>query len=227
MKDGFLQNSIDGSLFIQFITLVLNLFAFLVPLNKWDFALKQILGLETFVQIVELLFYTWYREHLIMSTNNVTQFRYYDWFITTPMMLFSTASYYGYVENREKNSKEPFSVFSFFKENSSWITLLFLLNASMLFFGYLHEIGLLSIVWSSLFGYVSLIGSFSILYRFVSKVADSQQWLFKWMFGIWSLYGIAAMLPSLEKNIMYNGLDIVAKNFYGVFLSYLIYRQRI
>jgi hypothetical protein len=41
------------------------------------------------------------------------------------------------------------------------------------------------------------------------------------MFGIWSLYGVAAWFPSALKNASYNILDIFAKNFYGVFLSYL------
>ena len=95
----------------------------------------------------------------------------------------------------------------------------------MLVFGYLQEIGMLSIVWSSILGYASLVGSFGVLYSFTSKVPH-QQGLFWFMFSVWSLYGIAAMLPSLEKNISYNVLDIFAKNFYGLFLGYLIYSRR-
>ncbi len=225
---GLVKASIDASLFIQIVTLLLNVFAFFIPVDKWDFALKEILGLETAVQIIELFFYSWYREKLVGNGFDVTQYRYYDWFVTTPTMLFSTASYYGYLDSREEGGKkEPFSVGTFWKENSNWILLMFLCNALMLWFGYLQEIGVLSIVWSSLLGYVSLLGSFGILYKqFVSKTPQ-QQGLFYFMFSVWSLYGIAAMLQSKEKNIMYNVLDIFAKNFYGLFLGYLIVKRKI
>ena len=97
----------------------------------------------------------------------------------------------------------------------------------MLGFGYLQEIGLLSIVWSSIFGYLSLIGSFSLLYWNTVSKTPQQQGLFWFMFSAWSLYGVAAMFPSKEKNIGYNILDVFAKNFYGVYLSYLIYNRKI
>ena len=104
---------------------------------------------------------------------------------------------------------------------------MFLCNALMLWFGYLQEIGILSIVWSSILGYVSLLGSFGILYKqFVSKTPQ-QQGLFYFMFSVWSLYGIAAMLQNKEKNIFYNVLDIFAKNFYGLFLGYLLVQRKI
>jgi bacteriorhodopsin len=223
---SLLRFSIDASLFIQIVTLVLNLFAFLIPIDKWDFALKEILGLETAVQIVELAFYTWYRQHIVTKVSDITQFRYYDWFVTTPTMLFSTAAYYGYLDNKESEQKEPFSVWSFFQQNANWVWLMFFMNALMLLFGYLQEIGMLSIVWSSILGYAGLLGSFGILYKqFVSKTPQ-QQGLFWFMFIAWSLYGIAAMLPSVQKNISYNILDIFAKNFYGLFLGYLIVSRR-
>jgi hypothetical protein len=227
MKDTLLKSTIEGSLLIQVITLLLNLYSFFIPLDKWDSALKEILGLETFVQVVELVFYSWYRERLIGSENNVTQYRYYDWFLTTPTMLFSTASFYGYLESKQGDAKKPFSLFDFFQTNSNWILLMVLCNALMLLFGYLQEVGLLSSVWSTVFGYLALLGSFGILYtKFVSKVPQ-EQGLFNFMFGAWSLYGVAALFPSREKNISYNVLDIFAKNFYGVFLSYYIYNRKI
>jgi hypothetical protein len=144
-------------------------------------------------------------------------------------MLFSTAAYYGYLDSQEdqqKEEKEPFSVVSFFQKNYTWILLMFVCNALMLWFGYLQEINLLSMTWSSLLGYAGLLGSFGILYtQFVSKTPQ-QQGLFWFMVSTWSLYGVAAWFPSKEKNIGYNVLDVFAKNFYGVFLSYLIFSRR-
>jgi bacteriorhodopsin len=224
---ALVKASIDASLFIQVLTLFLNLFAFTIPLDKWDFALKEILGLETLVQIVELIFYSWYRGELVQKNYDVTQFRYYDWFITTPTMLFSTASYYAYLNEKEEPQKEPFSIATFLKENASWILWMFVLNALMLWFGFLQEMGILSLTWSSLLGYGSLLGSFGLLYANTVSKTPQQQGLFWFMFGVWSLYGVAAMLPSKEKNISYNVLDVFAKNFYGLYLGYLIYRRQI
>ncbi len=222
---SLLKTTIEASLFIQVLTLLLNLWAFFIPLDKWDFALKEILGLETIVQIIELIFYSWYR---VQKHDDITHYRYYDWFLTTPTMLFSTASYYGYLDSKEEGArKEPFSIGTFFQQNSNWILLMFLCNALMLWFGFLQEKNLLSIAWSSVLGYLGLLGSFGILYfQFVTKTSQ-QQGLFYFMFTTWSLYGVAAMFPSLQKNIAYNILDVVAKNFYGLFLSYLILNRKI
>jgi bacteriorhodopsin len=46
------------------------------------------------------------------------------------------------------------------------------------------------------------------------------------MFIVWSLYGVAAILPFFIKNISYNILDIFAKNFFGLFLYGIILWKR-
>lgn len=224
-----LQTSIEASLIIQVITLLLNLWAFFIPLDRWDFALKEILGLETVVQIIELIFYGWYRGELLKKPYDITEFRYYDWFVTTPTMLFSTASYYGFLEYTQKykeNGTTPFAILPFFQENTNWFLFMFLCNALMLLVGYLQELDMISLYSSSLIGYVALLGSFGVLYKFASKM-PKHQGLFQFMFSIWSLYGVAAVLPTTEKNISYNILDIVAKNFYGLFLGYTIHQRKI
>lgn len=226
MRD-LLKPTTEGSLVVQLITLLFNLIAFMIPVDILDFALKEILGLETAVQIVELIFYLWYRQRLLLKTNDVTQFRYYDWFLTTPTMLVSTASYYGYLEEKNKPKQERFSVLRFLRENASWIGWMILFNAVMLGVGYLQEIGLISLVWSSLLGYFALLLSFGTMYTQIVSKVPQQQGLFWFMAGVWSLYGIAAALPSVEKNISYNILDIFAKNFYGLFLGYLIVKNHL
>jgi bacteriorhodopsin len=37
------------------------------------------------------------------------------------------------------------------------------------------------------------------------------------------LYGIVAVLPYKIKNMCYNILDLFSKNFFGIFLSYLLF----
>lgn len=218
--------SLDGSLSIQLITLLTNLLSLQLPLNPNDTILKDILGLETLVQVIELIFYIWYRTYLLHKTSDVTLFRYYDWFLTTPIMLFTTACYYLYLESEEQSKgegeKTDLSIQKIFEEYKISFLGIFICNALMLLFGFLQEINVLSIVSSSILGYLSLLGSFGILYAEFVKKVPKKQGLFYFMFGVWSMYGVSAMLSTIPKNIMYNILDIIAKNFYGVFLSYVI-----
>ena len=46
--------------------------------------------------------------------------------------------------------------------------------------------------------------------------------LYKFLVSVWSMYGIAAMMPANIKNVSYNLLDIVSKNFYGLYIYYKI-----
>lgn len=210
--------SLDTSLKVQWITLITNIFSLFQPLALKDYVLKEILGLETLVQAIELVFYSWYKNHIHEKVVDVTHFRYYDWALTTPMMLFSTMGFYQYLQP----SEQPMSLFSFFKGNSTSILFILFMNFLMLLFGYLQEMGILSIVNSTLFGFAALFTSFYTMYEEFVKDAP-KQFIFFFVFFVWSLYGIAAMLDNHWKNTSYNILDIFAKNFYGVYLSYFIY----
>lgn len=229
MKE-LLKSSIEGSLFIQLLTLLFNFYGFTLRLLPSDIALKEILGLETLVQIIELVFYAWYRG-VVHKLGDIARFRYYDWFFTTPTMLFSTMAFYGYLKTKEDqakdNGKKDFRLWTFFQENYKWILMIFLFNLGMLGFGYLNEVGLLSIVWSTVFGFACFAGTFWILYdKFASKVPN-QQGIYRFMLGIWSLYGGAALLEPAPKNISYNILDTIAKNFYGLYLTFFIEQRKI
>ena len=50
--------------------------------------------------------------------------------------------------------------------------------------------------------------------------------LFYFMFIVWGLYGIAALFDVYSKNLCYNILDIISKNFYGLFIFYKIIQTR-
>lgn len=217
------KSSIDYSLGAQATSLLANFYGLSIPLAETNQIVKEILGLETGVQIIELIFYIWYRNivHGGLFSLDVTRFRYYDWILTTPMMLFSTLAFYAYLKNRQENEK-PIHIADVWNSNKGLITAILALNAIMLLFGYLQEIGVVSLVTSTLFGYLALCGSFYGIYEgFVKDVDDKR--LFYFMFIVWSFYGVAAMLPNAPKNISYNVLDLVAKNFYGLYLTYYIY----
>lgn len=224
----YVKDSIVGSIFAQVITLFVNLYGLSLSLKPSDQVLQEILGVETIVQIIELGFYGWYANHVSTQIVDVAKYRYYDWALTTPMMLFSTMAFYSYLkskEDEEKEDKQPsLGLLNFFKQH--WVTILtvFFFNAFMLLFGFFAEIGIMSSLWSSILGYGALLGSFGLVYnKFVTQVAFAKQGIFWFMFFFWSLYGIAALFENHAKNVSYNILDVFAKNFYGLYLSWFIF----
>ena len=60
-----------------------------------------------------------------------------------------------------------------------------------------------------------------------AKQNEENRKLFYFLIIVWALYGVAAMFSVLPKNIMYNFLDIISKNFYGLFIFYKLYQVRI
>jgi bacteriorhodopsin len=150
-----------------------------------------------------------------------TFYRYHDWFVTTPLMLFSTMVYYEY----KNKTEEEVTIQSFLEEHWKDVLIVFGFNMLMLLFGYLHERNVLGLLSSQLLGFVGFAGSFYVIWdKFASKNPDNY-WLYGFMFVVWALYGVAAMFNSVIKNVSYNILDVFAKNFYGIFLSILIYQK--
>lgn len=219
MKEAIRQ-SLYASLGAQWSGLFINLFALGQPLPPADMILRTVLWIETVVQLVELVFYSWYA-YYFHSVAEATFYRYHDWAITTPLMLFSTMIYYEY-KNRPD---EEITLESFLEENWHRVLIVFAFNLVMLVFGYLYELNVIDLATSQIVGFTGFAGSFYVLWdAFASKNPDNY-WLYGFMFGVWALYGVAAMFNSVWKNVSYNLLDVVAKNFYGVFLSYLIYQK--
>ena len=83
-----LQFSVIASLLIQIITAIVDTWALTWHIKPQYKILTQLISLELIVQIVEATFYVWL-VYNISSVNNITPKRYYDWFITTPTMLFT------------------------------------------------------------------------------------------------------------------------------------------
>ena len=62
----------------------------------------------------------------------------------------------------------------------------------------------------------------------INKDSTFDQKFMYWFFLItWSFYGVAALLEYNNKNTMYNILDLIAKNFLGIFLVYILWINRI
>ncbi len=219
MKEA-LRLSLDASLFAQWSTLFFNFFSLTETLAPKDVILQTVLWIETFVQVVELAFYTWYSYHF-QTVAESTFYRYHDWVITTPLMLLSTMIYYEYKNKPE----EEVTLESFVQEHWQTVAVVFGFNLVMLVFGYLYEVKTIDLMTSQILGFIGFSGSFYVIWdKFASKNPENY-WLYGFMFVVWALYGVAAMFTTLWKNVSYNILDVIAKNFYGVFLSILIYQK--
>lgn len=216
------------SLIIQLLTGVVQLHGLTFKFNEDNIILKDVLILETVVQFVEAFFYVYIISALTtLRMNSVTPRRYIDWMITTPIMLISTIMYMEYTKQIENKNQEKKSRngFSFVKNNISNITKIFFYNGMMLLFGYLGETNKLNLYVSNVLGFVFFILSFYVIYSeyaYTSNTTEINKILFNLMFIIWAFYGIAALFPTLYKNIGYNILDLFSKNFYGLFIYYNI-----
>jgi bacteriorhodopsin len=220
---SWLTNTLYFSLFIQVISIAIGLFGLTLKLNPIDQILRSTVGLETLVSSIQFSFYVWYAYHF-KEVAEVTFYRYHDWFITTPVMLFTTMLYYDY----NNNPDEKKTIKSVWDEHRTKILLVFAFNAMMLVFGYLYEIKYLDLLTSNTMGFVGLIGSFYIIYdSFVAKNLPTNLPLFIFISIVWGLYGVAATLSPVWKNMFYNVIDTISKNFYGIFLTYTAYQKAI
>ena len=215
------SKTIYASLVVQIITTIISLDGLFKKINIKDFVLKEILVLEGVVQLIESAFYIWVI-FAIHNLNKVTPRRYIDWSFSTPIMLTSTIVFMKYQEYREKNINKSFRLLDFFKDNKLNIFKIFVYNGLMLLLGYAGERGIIDKRIGIPLGFVFFYLSFNLIYQEYAKKSKLGKKLFTFLVIVWGLYGVAAMTDLKTKNIAYNMLDIVSKNFYGLFIYYII-----
>jgi bacteriorhodopsin len=209
------------SLIIQIITTIISFKGLLKSLKEKDYVLKDILILEGFVQLIESFFYIWVI-FAIHDLNKVTPRRYIDWTFSTPIMLISTIVFMKYQEYKENNINKSFRIFDFFKNNKNNIFKILIYNGLMLLCGFLGEAGIIDKKIGIPLGFIFFYLSFNLIYQEYGKKSELGKKLFTFLIIVWGLYGVAAMTDLKTKNISYNFLDIIAKNFYGLFIYYII-----
>jgi len=229
MSAALLRSSLMFSIVVQVVTGVIELLALFVKTAPGMALIRQLLGLEVAVQAVEGAFYAWLYTN-INTVKNITPKRYADWALTTPTMLVTLVAYLIYL-NSDKgndNGNDSLSFIQILRENAGPIAQIVGLNWLMLLFGYLGEVGVIPLVTGVVLGFVPFIAYFYIIYeRFVVNNANNANnntslKIYAYFLVFWSLYGIVALLPYTLKNTIYNVLDLFAKNFFGLFLSFLI-----
>ena len=220
---GLIQYTAGLSLFVQIITGAIDYYVLRLPTISPELKLlRELLLLEFIVQIVEGTFYVWL-VFAISSAANITINRYWDWFITTPTMLITFSTFLIYLRFKEGGVTDIPSFTSIISDNLKTYSSIVLLNAAMLLFGYLGELKKISLFTSVFGGFIPFFMMFYLIYENFAKYTDLGTMMFWYFFIVWGLYGVAACLSYNLKNISYNILDLFAKNFFGLFLAYLLY----
>ena len=222
MTNSILYYSVFISLLVQFSTLLLDLYAVNLEYKPEDMILQGLIGIEIFVQFIEVIFYLWLYNNFTTATN-ITSKRYYDWVFTTPAMLFVLIVYLDYMNNTQVIAKEDESAINvlyetFIRNSENWFYIM-AMNFMMLFFGYLGATGIINKYITTTLGFGFFSAYFYFIYENYAKYSSNSRILFYMFTALWSLYGINTLNPYIIKNVNYNILDIFSKNFFGIYLA--------
>ena len=216
-----LYTSLVASVIIQIITGIIEIASVFIKIPlKFEF-LKQMMLLEIVVQVIEGSFYIYWLYNF-KNIFNITPKRYFDWVITTPTMLINLIFYLIFLKHRNDNTSNKLSFFNLFNKEFYTIITVLILNWLMLLFGYLAETSVFPLIVGVVLGFIPFVIYYYIIYIKYAILTNEGLKIYFYFLFFWSLYGIAALLPYKIKNMSYNILDLFAKNFFGLFLTYLI-----
>jgi bacteriorhodopsin len=208
------------SLFVQFVIGVIDYIGLQIDIPEDKNIYKDLLKTELSVQIVEFIFYVW----MIINFNvikNITPYRYFDWMVTTPTMLITLTAYL--------DTNNYSSLFEFIKANKSDTVKIILANFFMLLFGLIGELNYLHYETAIIIGFIPFIYYFRLIWnKYINNKETTldRKRIFYFFALVWSLYGIVAFLPYELKNIFYNILDLFSKNLFGLFLVWIIWKNK-
>lgn len=181
---------------------------------------RHVMNLETVIAVIAACFYAvfLYRIQQVESgsqppfpLDSLTQTRYADWALTTPLMLTAAITLMA------KNANILIPV-------GTW-GLVVILDYVMLGFGYAGEAGLLPFVQANVAGFAAFAAMFWLIYStFVQPRSNPVNSLIFFAFlVIWGLYGVVYFFDADTKQLAYNVLDAIAKGLVGLaFWAYSI-----
>jgi bacteriorhodopsin len=210
-----LDNRVKFSFTITYILLLTTAtITFIEAMRTKNESVRHVLNLETCISVVAGYFYSVFVDKIAktedkmtnMDWSEISQIRYVDWSITTPLMLLALCLVLS--TNIGQKICLP-----------SMIGIV-ILNYVMLYAGYLGEMKWMSLFTSEIVGFGAFFGMFGMIYaKYVRPSTNmANRTLFAMYFGIWSLYGVAYLLDEEYKNIMMNYLDLTAKCLIGLSL---------
>ncbi len=204
------QGRVQFSFYITYVLLLTTATVTFIEAMRTNVPnVRHILNLETCISVIAGYFYYIFvakinAEGSNVNWNEISQIRYVDWSITTPLMLLALCLVLA------NNTKESVHL--------GHIVAVILLNYFMLLVGYLGETKTLSRLEAELLGFGAFFAMFYMIYsRYVrTSTGIDNTALFSMYFAIWSLYGGAYLLDESTKNIFYNVLDMFSKSLIGL-----------
>ena len=225
MKNKKVYNSLLLSVIVQVISGIIDIISLFLRVPEQFSFIKKLLRMELSVQIVEGSFYVYWLNDF-KNIANITPKRYLDWMITTPTMLITLIFYLIFI-NTPDNDKGGLKFFELFGKEFNTIAVILILNWMMLLFGYLGEVSIIPIALGVFLGFIPFIIYYYMIYKNYVTIGDVGIKIFTYFLFFWAIYGIVALLPYEIKNTCYNILDLFSKNFFALFLSYLIIKNNI
>jgi len=173
---------------------------------------RHVLNLETCISVVAGYFYSIFTAKIAeyetaktpINWKELTETRYIDWSITTPIMLLALCVVLS--------SEIQLSV------HLPIMAIIVLLNYSMLYAGYLGETRVIDRTTANVAGFLPFIAMFGIIYwKYVMpKYNLANRAMFYFYFVVWSLYGIVYLFDEETKNVAMNVLDLISKCLIGL-----------
>jgi bacteriorhodopsin len=215
----FVRRSTLTSIAVQLVTGLVLLAALLS--GRGDPFLRSLAALEASVQTVELAFYMYIVRTLTSheSVRTMAAKRYADWVLTTPVMLITLAGFFAYDRGQAS------SLGAFLRDSRQRLGLMVGANLLMLLAGVLGEVGAIGMPSATAAGFAAYLAAFAVLHGFLGPESSATARALFWVVAsVWAVYGVLYLLPPHAKNNGYNYLDLVAKNFFGLFLSLRLLR---
>jgi len=207
------SNSIKFSFTITYILLLTTgTITFIEAIRTNNPIIRHVLNLETCISIIAGYFYSIFitkideseKNNTELNWKNITETRYIDWSITTPLMLLTLCIVLSY------NSKTIIHI-------PIMITII-ILNYLMILAGYFGEITYIDKTTANIIGFIPFFSMFYIIYYYFIKPKPTRDnyLIFGVYLTIWSMYGIVYMFEEINKNIFMNFLDLTAKCLVGL-----------
>jgi bacteriorhodopsin len=205
----------EAYLFSFYLTYVLLLttatITFIEALRTKIPAVQHIMNLETCISLIAGYFYSVfnqkineYEETKDINWNELTQIRYVDWAITTPLMLLTLALVLSF------NSKTKIKL--------HWFAAIIFFNYIMLYTGYLGETKNLERMFADTIGFIAFFITFGIIFmQYVLPRFNLDNYILIGIYlFVWGAYGIAYNFTEINKNVFMNYLDLISKCLIGI-----------
>ena len=184
---------------------------FIEAIRTTDPKIRNILNLQTCISVVAAFFYGKFVSMFEEKSKSVdyakiNYTRYLDWSITTPIMLLVLVLALLY-----NNKGGSLNFFSFIA--------ILIMHYGMLGAGYLGETQMLDKTMANSIGFLFFIGMYYYIYsKYVANKYNFDNSLLFFAFVIlWAFYGVVYFMGDVQKNVIYNILDLLSKCFVGIF----------